>query len=210
MSMQKYRRIALFLLVMAAGCTGCINFNTVVGSGHVVSTNFDLAGFQSIDASSAFQVEVKSGDHFAVSVSTDDNLLEYLRVWNDGGCLRLGLRPNTGVSSTALKAEVVMPRLTGVTASGATRVHFEPFAMDDFQMDASGASSVDGKIRANNAHIECSGASKVEMSVKAKSAQIGCSGASKVEIFGDASSVDLNGSGASHLWCATFSAKGGG
>jgi len=107
-----YMKIAPFFLVLALlACAGCFKFTSVAGSSHVVTTNFNFTGFQSIEAGGAFTVKIQPGDQFAVSVSADDNLLNDLSIIQDGSWLRLGVKNGINISSPTLAATVTLPNL---------------------------------------------------------------------------------------------------
>jgi hypothetical protein len=189
---MKTCRTWLFLIAgFAAGLAGCRGLyfgNNIKGSGNLVTTNLVFTGFQSVEANSAFNVKIKSGDQFAVSVTADDNIIDRVSVTQDGSWLRIGLKPGSGVSATTLAAEIVLPRLTGVSASGAAQITFPSFKTDEFTVEASGASRIEGALEAERA-------------------QIGSSGASRVILSGNVSAIKLNGSGASLLDCASVKVR---
>jgi len=189
---MKNRILSLAVVLASAALVGCgpFSFSQISGSGHVVTTNMAFSGFQSVEAGSAFAVHIKSGDRFSVAIKTDDNLLDTISVTQDGSWLRLGVKSGNNISPTSLQAEIVMPKLEGLSASGAAKIDFPPFKMDKFTAEASGASHINGTIDAKSAHVECSGASAVEL-------------------LGNATDVDLSGSGASHLRCKGLTASQG-
>jgi hypothetical protein len=179
---------AALVAAALAGCRFSYFGDGITGSGNLVTTNLVFSGFQAVEAGSAFVVNIKSGDHFAVSVTTDDNIIDKVLVTRDGSWLRLGVKSDSGISPTRLGAEITLPNLTGVSASGATHLTFASFKTDHFTVEASGASHVEGAVEAERAHVECSGASKVTLS-------------------GSVSKIELNGNGASRLDCAGLMAK---
>src|ERR1700689_4376458 len=104
-------KIARFFLALALfACAGCFKFTSIAGSGHVVTTNFNFTGFQSIEAGGAFTVNIQRGDQFAVSISADDNLFNDLSIIQDGSWLRLDVKNGVSISSTTLSATVTLPK----------------------------------------------------------------------------------------------------
>lgn len=188
-------------VISALALVGCnaFNFNRIAGNGQIISTNYDLTGFQCVDAGATFEVNVHPGERFAVAITTDSNLLDEVSVTRDGSWLRLGLKSGVDISPTKLVADVTMPSLTGVSASGATHFEFGPFTTEEFKAEASGASHINGEIHAKRGHIECSGASEIKFLGQISSMDLKVSGASHANcaaVKADKSTVDL--SGASH------------
>ena len=103
--------------LLAAGCGSII-----VGSGELVTREYDFQGFSRLDVSQQFEVEVTRGATHAVSVTVDDNLVERLRVKLDGDTLRIGLEGATAYQGTTQRATVILPELAGVELSGASQI----------------------------------------------------------------------------------------
>jgi hypothetical protein len=207
-------------IICAIAVLGCnpFNFNRISGSGQITTRNYDLKDFQSVDAGACFEVKIQPGKSFAVSVTTDSNLLEDLTVRQDGDWLYLGVKPGINVNPTKLVANITMPSLASISASGATDMEFGSFTMNDFKAEASGASKIHGEVHAQHGLIDCSGASNIkfvgeisDMNVKASgasSANCGDLTANKgyVELSGASNAkinathqLDYDLSGASHL-----------
>ena len=110
---------------VVAGCdmpsTG--GLGQVGGSGVVVPQHYDYSGFTRVVVDSGFDVEIDYADDdtYAVVVTVDDNLVEeHLKVELDGDTLHIGLAPLWNYHDVTTKARVVLPRLTGLEASGSS------------------------------------------------------------------------------------------
>jgi hypothetical protein len=196
------RRFAV--IATAALLTGCSAFSgdpTITGSGQLVTTPFNLTGFTKVSAGSAFQVEVKQGPSHRVSVTVDDNLVEYLDVAKSGNTLQIRLKPNTQIRQATLKAAVILPELTGLDLSGATRTTVAGFESGKpLGIELSGASRLDGDITCGEAQFDVSGASRLELRGRAGTMKIDSSGASNLDLERfDAEGATVSASGASHV-----------
>src|SRR5262245_26325987 len=67
------------------------NFDGVKGSGHASTEKRDVSGFDSVEVSGIFQVEIVSGKDFSVEVQTDDNLVQFVKTEVDGSTLEISL-----------------------------------------------------------------------------------------------------------------------
>jgi len=192
----------------------------LVGSGDLETETYTFADFNKVEISSAFEFEIEQSSSYSIEITVDDNIMEYVRVSQDGQTLRIGLKPATWIGPATLKASVTMPELSGLDISGASRGTFSNFSStEDLDIMVSGASRVTGDIVAGNVDFDISGASSVELDGSANDIIADVSGASSLKLddftatnadidFSGASSgtVNLSGrldadvSGASRLW----------
>ena len=194
---------------MLAGCMPTIGGTMVTGSGRASTQEYDLSGFSKVNVSSAFRAEIRQGESYRVSVTIDDNLVEYLDVRVEGGTLHIGMKPRVsiGFRNTTQRAEITMPALEGVELSGATQGTVSGFASDrPLEVEVSGASRLRGDITAGETRMNVSGASTVEVEGAASGLDIEASGASSVRLDNFATQdARVEVSGASN---ATVNAKG--
>ena len=138
-----------------------------------------------VEIGSAFDAVVQQGDTFAVVIRIDDNLEEYLQVTKLGQSLQVGLDPDRllGLGNGTLEAEITMPALSGIEASGASQVTLSGFdSSQTLRVVASGASSVEGDIRAGDVSIEASGARSISLAGGAGDLVLDVSGASSADL----------------------------
>ena len=212
---------ARFLLCVALGSSlmlGCsllpslsdiLPGEALTGSGNVVTREFDLSGFDQVEVTNAFEVEIRQGDAFSVIVRVDDNVEQYLDVVQQASTLRIGLKPISSgtVSATTLEAEVTMPALTGLELSGASDVSVADFKSTvPLYVEVSGASSLRGDIEAGGLRFDFSGASEVKLSGSGEDLVMDVSGASSADLADfPVADADIEVSGASS---ATVSVSG--
>jgi len=203
--------ITLVLTVpLVSGCcalpdlTDLLGQGSLIGSGNVVTVEFDLSGFDDIEVSNAFDVEISQGDAFSVLVRVDDNVEQYLDVVKEGSTLKIGVKPLplSSVTAVTLEAEVTMPELRG--ASSASTAGFQ--SGGPFYAEVSGASSLQGDIEAGGVRFDVSGASDVTLIGAAADLAVDVSGASAVDLARfPVSNASIGVSGASS---ATVNASG--
>jgi hypothetical protein len=191
--------LAAVALLPNAACS-VLGIEFITGSGNPRTEKFDTTGFKAVEVHNAFQVDITRGDKFDVEVTADDNLVDFVKVTNDGSTLTVGvesgknLRPRAG-----LKVAITMPELEGVTLSGACTGSVKGFkGGKDFNVKLSGASKLKGDVSAEKVEIEVSGASSVTLRGTAVTCDTEGSGASKVHLDDlDVTRAKVNLSGAS-------------
>lgn len=158
----------------------------VTGSPNMATWEYDLANFTNVNVSSAFTVDVSQSDSYFVSVTANENLLDYLNVYQRGDTLYIGLKL-AHYSNVRNEAKITMPSLLSFDLSGASKG------------DISGFSS------ANPLKLRLSGASRISGSIEAGYCSLNLSGSSTVELTGSGNDADINASGASGVELADFS-----
>ena len=157
--------------------------------------DYPLKGFDKLDMSSAFQINVTQGLAFSVSVDAERSEdLEDLSVTISNGTLIAKYRDGKGGwkwnnNRKRVSFTVVMPNLKMVDFSGATK------------------SKISGFNDLEELTLKFSGAANSEIDVKADKVKLDCSGASSIKMNGNASKMNFDVSGASNVNCYNFPAK---
>ncbi|MBR0223605.1 MAG: DUF2807 domain-containing protein [Bacteroidales bacterium] len=172
--------------------------------------NYDYTDFTAVSVSHSFRVDLTFADRYEIYVDVPAYIEPYLRVNKSGNKVRIDLerlpmdiQNKLNKESDRLKARIVMPKMTGLQASGAVDIDAHgKLRLDDetLRIQLSGASKLNDLEAAGNAQLslQLSGASTA--SVKAvfqKKTLIDLSGASKVAFEGGSEALSLECSGAS-------------
>ncbi len=157
----------------------------VTGSPNMATWVYEFTDFTNINASSAFKVNASQSDSYSVSITANENLLDYLSVNQRGKTLFLGMK-SAEYKNVIYEATITMPVLLDFTLSGASKG------------DISGFDS------ANPLKLKLSGASRISGSIETGDCNFNLDGASKVELSGSGNDADINGASASELELADF------
>ena len=176
------------------------NFGGTKGSGTVVKEVRTVKSFNSIEAGSAFNITIIKGDVQELVIETDDNLMEKITSKVKDGELTLSTKGNIN-NPTKMKVTITIPELKEIDLSGACDLISESrFENDKMEIELSGASEAELKVKCENLDIDVSGASKLKVTGFAETQKIEASGASKVNAFELESNVAIvNCSGASSV-----------
>ena len=85
MMLKRKALVFIATLLVTAGLlavfTGCRDMNhAIVGSGNLITREMDFTEFTKLEIGHVFQAEVTRSDSFFISITVDDNLLEYVTV----------------------------------------------------------------------------------------------------------------------------------
>ena len=193
----------------------------------IITKDYDFRGFDAIDASWVYDIELTQSTRYAVRVEAPDFVEPYLRVEVSGGRLRLGVKSlpvnvQRSMNREEVHVYISMPELSGLQLSGASKLRAKGTFRNrstGFKLDLSGAVNLTGlQVLARDAEIGCSGASKYNLSgdfdtvemdlsgasegtvnMTAKKYFLGTSGASKLNLDTNAETITVNAAGASTL-----------
>lgn len=196
MKTQNYLLKSLFISTLLTVTTAVSAQNT---------KEFSLKGFDKIDMSSAFTIDIKYGSAFKIVVDAERaEDLQALELKVSGGTL-VAKYKNDGWkwnnNRKRVSFMIMMPNLKQASFSGATKSNVSGFKdLEDFTLKLSGASNADINVIADKVTLDCSGASKLKMMGKATKMNFDVSGASNIDCYGFATNdVDAELSGASSV-----------
>jgi len=171
----------------------------LIGSGNLETEQYAFNNFTRVEISSAFEFEVRQSGSYSINVTADDNVMDYVRVSQDGQTLKIRLETVPILRLVTLRASLTLPRLGGLTVSGASRGTVSDLSStEDLDITVSGASRVTGDITAGDIEFDISGASTMQLEGSANEMVASVSGASTCNL-GDftVNDADVNVSGAS-------------
>jgi hypothetical protein len=177
-------RLAIFLTLSVVLLAACDLDEVVVrGSGDIVSQEEDLSGFERVDASDSFEVDIQHGESYSVVIRIDDNLQDDLEVMVRNGTLEIGFARNIITNNATMEADITMPQLIGVRLSGASEARITGFESSSaFSAELSGSSSISGDIDAGDISLDLSGSSEVALDGSGANLEIDSSGASDIDL----------------------------
>ena len=163
--------------------------------------DFPSSGFEKVDFGAAGKVEVHSGSRFAVHASGDPKWLNELNVRVVQGSLMISwLHQHLNMNGhDPLHISISMPRVAGVTLSGAGTVVVDRAEGPDFGAIIRGAGTVDvAALHTDHAQFEMSGAGKISAAGSAGSVDAHVRGVGAIEIealAARAGRLDMSGTG---------------
>ncbi len=155
----------------------------LVGSGKEGKKEIKVADFDTLEIRLPIHVSAQQADKFRVEISGDDNLLDVVKIEQEGSTLKFSAARRSWQTSQPLKATISMPALARVHLDSASNLTIKDFkSSKDFNVRITAASKLEGSIEASNLKLDASGASKVRLKGSAKSAMLSASGACNVHL----------------------------
>ncbi len=194
------------VLLVATALAACdadfvTNSTRVEGSGVLETARYELPSeFDAISLLSEGNVSVVFGEAPLVTITTDDNLLQYLNARSDGSTLFLEVESDIDIDpSGTVVWEVVTTSLQAVTLMGAGDILIPPVTADSFRVTLTGAGSINiEEIQATELDVTISGAGTVSAEGTVDSQEIHIPGAGDYEglgVISTSADVDVTGAG---------------
>jgi hypothetical protein len=172
--------LAALVILSAGGC----GLEGIAGSGVSASRKVDGKDFTTVEVSGPFDVTLDRGDKFDVTVTGDDNLLQYVDAKTAAGKLSIeiqsgeNLRPRFG-----LKVKINMPAVEAVSLEGACTGSINGFkGGKQLKVDVAGASTLNGEIQVDKLILEANGASQIKLTGQAHECRATAEAASELHL----------------------------
>jgi hypothetical protein len=186
------------VLITAVLLTGCVSPFVTKTAGPITTREYNFTDFTSIEVGHAFNLEVTAADIYSISISAGESVFDHIDVSKVGNKLKIDMDNMFFSFTRSPRVKITMPELQGLDMSGAVKGEVAGFrSSHDFKLSLSGASELDMDMETGNFDGELSGASRVNGSLKAASSEIVLSGASRFEVDGSGGNINLEASGAS-------------
>ena len=164
--------LILVIALMVSGCTNITpaeesNHLSIQGSGKLVSREFDFSGFDRVDAGLSFGLTIRQAEDFSVTLTADDNFIDYILIKQDASTLHLGYQPGYAynVRGVSMHVDVRMPDLAGLALSGSSATRLvNVHSLETFQAELTGSSALEGDLQSVDASFDLSGSSVVNLS----------------------------------------------
>ncbi len=182
--MKKLLLITAVIVVAASSCRFGWG-KRVSGNGTIKSEDHTVTAFKSIRVSGGMNVYLSQGEVKPVKIESDDNLLQYVEVIQQGD--ELVIREKEGFNldpSNEIKVYITAPVYDKVELSGAGNIYSEAKI-----------------VNTEDISISVSGAGDVKMDIKAPSVKADMSGAGSISLKGDTKDLEINLSGAGSAHC---------
>lgn len=192
--MYKITLIAFLAIALSA----CQN-NRIEGNGNVKTETREAAPFQSLEVEGSFEVTIHQGNYSSVEVKADENLLQYIKTYVQGGTLHIKSDKNFS-NYKSLTVDVNIDNLEKIEASGSSTIRSEGPSLNGkkVKLDFSGGTEANLNLICEKMESDLSGACKLNLRGKADQASYDCSGSVEINA-GDFKTrecdLDMSGSG---------------
>ena len=179
----------------------------ISGNGNIRTEKRNTGNFSSVKTSGSIDVEINSGDAYAVSAEDDDNILPYIVTEVNDGTLNIHYKNNTSVNNDHAKVYVTVPSLDKVIASGSADITIRDILKNPqkIEMSVSGSGSIKGGLDAPAVSVDVSGSGNVDLKGRTKDFDCSVSGSGDINCGGlqsENATVKVSGSANAHVFAS--------
>ena len=195
------------LPIIAAGILLISSCNMINGNGNIRTEKRNTGNFKSVKTSGSIDVEINSGDTYAVSAEDDDNLLPYMVTEVNDGTLDIHYRNNTSINNDHAKVYVTAPSLDRVIVSGSADVNIRDVLKNsqNIEMSISGSGNIKGALDAPAVSVDINGSGDVTLKGRTKDFDGNISGSGDINcgaLQSENATVKVSGSGNVHVFAS--------
>lgn len=173
---NEMKRLTLFIvlcltLILVAGCKQAADNNnvTIHGSGNLETREVAVSDFDTLEAALHWNLAIRQGDTFKISVTSDDNFIDFIDVVQTGKAIVFDLKPGFAynIYGVTLKALVTVPEAITLHLNGSSSANLDNLeGLTTFGAELTGATALTGHLEAalvnldvqQNAYVALSGA----------------------------------------------------
>lgn len=190
-----------FFVSAACGVTSNFGFQTIEGSGKIVTENRAVSDFTRVEVCCGMELYLTQGETESLEIKADDNFMEEITTQVANGTLVIRYQQQTNVSyrpSQPVILTLTMPEVRGVNISGGGYFETESVESEGFDLNLSGGSDARiDRLVTGNMQVNISGGGKLTAGViEGEQVGMGFSGSSGGEILSlTAATLELEASG---------------
>jgi hypothetical protein len=180
------KKICILSLIALIGLISCRFLGKRIhGNGNIKSVERSVSPFREVEANGNIKLIIIQGDLKPVRIESDENLLPYIEVLQEGDRITIQTRQGFNLIPTDdLNVYVSSPTYKSIDVSGSSDIigQTKITSQDELSLNASGAGDI-------------------VMEVDAPKVSAGISGSGSVKLKGQAKDFDVDLSGAGHAYC---------
>jgi hypothetical protein len=205
--MKKLLPLLLLVAVTSSSCRYMFG-KRVRGNGNIRTEEHSVSSFKNVEVSGAIDLYVSQGDVKPVKIETDDNLLQYIEVIQEGDKIIIQSKEGFNLRPTGkIKVYVSTVVYNHIDVSGACSITGQNKIVntEDLKLEVSGAGDINMDVTAPVVSAEVSGAGSVNLKGETKSFDLELTGASKAHCFdllSEKTRVDISGAGDADVYAS--------
>jgi hypothetical protein len=194
------RLITIVILLVFTTSVSAQWFGKVKGNGDMVTKTRNVGEYDKVSVGGSFDVKLYAGAEGKLTITVDENLLEYLITEVDNGKLKIKWKKGTNVSSRSnILVTVPFKDIDAVSLAGSGDVYTEDvIKADSFKTALAGSGDIKLKVDASSVDSSIAGSGDIALSGSANSIKCSIAGSGDIEAY-DLSSNDadirISGSG---------------
>jgi len=187
--------IAAMIALLLTGCNVVLNSSN--GSGKAATETRSVSGFSSVELEGSGELQVEQNGTESLTITADDNILQYLTSDVSGGRLKLSMKNGSYSTLTPVVYKLTVKSLKGIALSGSGSINGKALATDSMKIELSGSGEITTAGSTDHMEVVISGSGNVHgEGFKSKVARVEIDGSGSATVAAsERLDVNINGSG---------------
>jgi hypothetical protein len=208
MSNYGYMAVAGLIAVGLVGVLSACEVLMIQGSGNITTETRAVTDFDEVNFTNIGELTIVQGNSESLTVTTDDNILPYVKTTVNGGTLTISFDRGTVAPlvhpTQGIHYQLAVKNLKGITLSGAGTVTAAKLETEDLTLAETGAGQIKiDEFTGHNLNANLSGAGRIEVAGKVASQSVVMSGFGSYDAENlqcQVAKVVVSGAGTTTLW----------
>jgi len=170
-----------FILIIS--CLSSCQYKS--GSGDVVTETRQVRDFKAVSISGGFEVEIRKGNSFKVSVEADDNIIKDIETTVENNQLKIRMENGVSYRNVHMKIFITAPGLEKISSAASADIDMvdEMTSDNKITINASSGSSIKGAVNAPDINVDASSGSEINLAGRTKNLDVQVSSGASVNAF---------------------------
>lgn len=189
------------LLTMTFQCN-IDGYNTIKGEGEVSEKEIDISSFSEFSAHNGWDIKLVQGNQDRLVVKANENLLEELKVDEDGELLKISTESKDNIGKADAKLIIVYfsGDVSRIKAASGTYIYADDqLDFNDLSIKSSSGSNVNLDVKTQNLNCSSSSGSTMELKISSTDVIADSSSGSRLNVTGKSNSIMGDSSSGSNL-----------
>jgi len=190
--------VIILIIYQLVSIKGVLKTEKIKGNGNIITTEETVSTFEKINSANA-EVCYHTGEEYQAVISIDENLKEYVEVFEENNTLNIRTKKGYFILPTKFTVDVYCPVLTGVTMSGSGSFkNVDKIITSTFESNIAGSGKIEGTIECDHYSAKISGSGKITVFGNSNDINISISGSGSFngdELNTSNATVNISGSG---------------
>jgi hypothetical protein len=197
----------LALPIFLAACDG-LGGKRVHGNGNIKTEDRSVSDFKNVEVGGAAKILVSQGDHPAVKIETDENLLQYIEVRQEGNKIYIREKRGFNLRPThEIRVYVTAAVFNSIDASGACDIIGETKITnaEALELQVSGAGDIKMEVDAPKLSAEVTSSGSVNLKGQTKEVSYELTGAAQAhcyDLLAENTKVEISGAGSAEVYAS--------
>ena len=181
--------------------------HAVAGNGNVKTEKRNPGNFSGVKTSGSIDIEITTGDSYAVSVEDDENILPLIETEVEGGILNVHYKNETFINNDHAKVYVTAPSLNKLSISGSGNITAKDVvkSSDKIEAEISGSGDMNAEVDAPSVDAEINGSGNITLKGRTKDFTGSISGSGDLkcgDLQSENAGISIAGSGNAHVFAS--------